>query len=717
VKISLSSVERQYSLRFRTGQALAATVGTGALFGSAFLTAHILNSEAYSNAEQVLRHGLADIGYRVALAVENDHMKHEISNNLEDFESWASQNGPRFFGPDHYLDAVQIFDAAGEEIARFPLDDRSPSLSNRLPASTAQSGENSKAPQSIFTVLNGQFAAYNVASLSDHPTLGTALDHTIVGVSYVSDQDLDELAQLIEVPTIEFELPDSPLAETSRSSAIGGHAGEEVARLTWPDIQPGTEVLKRLVPYYLGVCAVMTFLSIFMGRWYRQLIQSILTERERVKKAAETDSLTGLLNRAGITSLVETTEIQDALNKGTCALLYLDVNGFKRLNDSMGHGCGDKALNLLAQRLTGACRKGDIIARLGGDEFMALIIDEYPEKAARKVCSRLRERASVPVKINDDYIVVGAAMGVAISEPDLSWSDLLLRADAAMYRAKQDNGIVEIFFSDELKGERERERAIEDRLRKGLQGIGTPQNPFDVVFQPVVDSRGRRMAYAEALLRWNDQVLGPVPPSEFIPIAESRGLVPELGRFVIERCCDALAELPWLRVSINVSPLQLVQPNFPDQMLEAVRKRSLDASRIIVEITENALIEVPDTARQRIELLSAAGFLFALDDFGTGFASISYLRQFPFSTLKIDRSFVVSLGKDRSSNLLFESMVRLGEGFRLEVVSEGVETAIQSEMIARTGCHFQQGFLHARPMSLAALENFHAQISEQRDSA
>ena len=476
-------------------------------------------------------------------------------------------------------------------------------------------------------------------------------------------------------------------------------------------------MLARLAPFYLAVSVVMTIISFFMKGWYHQLIQSTLSERERVKKAAETDSLTGLLNRAGVSALVETSEIREALSKGTCALLYLDVNGFKRLNDSMGHDCGDQALSVLADRLTGASRKGDIVARLGGDEFMALIFDNEPEKATRKVCARIRKRAATPVKIGDVYLVINAAMGVAISEPNLSWSDLLLRADAAMYRAKHDNATTEVLFSDELKGERDKERMVEDRLRKGLQEVGTSRNPFDVVFQPVVDSRGREMAYAEALLRWNDPVLGPVSPADFIPIAESRGLVPELGKFVIDRCCDALAATPWLHVSINVSPLQLVHPDFPGHILDAVRSRNLDPSRIIIEITENALIEVPETARQRIEHLRKEGFQFALDDFGTGFASISYLRQLPFSTLKIDRSFVTSLGQDRSSNLLFESMVRLGEGFHLEVVSEGVETAIQSEMIARTGCHFQQGFLHARPMSLAALEGFYSQISERRDSA
>jgi EAL domain-containing protein (putative c-di-GMP-specific phosphodiesterase class I) len=597
VKISLSSVERHYSLRFRVGQIVAAVVGTGALYGSALLTAYILNSEADSNAEQVLKHGLADISNRVVLAVENDFMKHEINDNLADFENWADREASKYLGPGKHLDVIQIVDIGGTEIARFPADGQPPSVWNDFSHTMPADVDIAWGRRGNFTVLNGRVAFYGVAPLLDHPSIGSPDDISIVGLSYISDEDLSELSHLVEVPGLQIILPDQPLPEKDRSIPISGTDDRVIARLSWLDQQPGTEILLRLVPFYLAVSAVMTFLSIFMGRWYRQLIQSILAERERVKKAAETDNLTGLLNRAGVSSLVETSSVRDALNAGRCALLYLDVNSFKRLNDSIGHDCGDQALRILAQRLAGACRKGD------------------------------------------------------------------------------------------------------------------------VVFQPIVDSQARRMAYAEALLRWNDPILGPVPPSDFIPIAESRGLVPDLGNFVIERCCDALVAMPWLHVSINVSPLQLVHPNFPDQILEAVRKRELDASRIIIEITENALIEVPDTARQRIEQLSAEGFQFALDDFGTGFASISYLRQFPFSALKIDRSFVASLGHDRSSNLLFESMVRLGEGFHLDVVSEGVETMIQAEMIARTGCHFQQGFLHARPMPLTSLESFYTHFLERRNSA
>ena len=495
--------------------------------------------------------------------------------------------------------------------------------------------------------LDGQLAAYGLASLHDRPTIGDPADLTVVGIVFLTDDNLNELAQLVDVTELDFVLATEPLPSSDNSIQISNISGEGIGRLSWSGLKPGNEILARLAPFYLAVSVVMTIISFFMKGWYHQLIQSILSERERVKKAAETDSLTGLLNRAGVSALVETSEIREALSKGTCALLYLDVNGFKRLNDSMGHDCGDQALSVLADRLTGASRKGDIVARLGGDEFMALVFDDEPEKAARKVCARIRKRAAVPVKIGDEYLVINAAMGVAISEPNLSWSDLLLRADAAMYRAKHDNATTEVLFSDELKGERDKERMVEDRLRKGLQDVGTSRKPFDVVFQPVVDSRGREMAYAEALLRRNDPILGPVSPADFIPIAESRSLVPELGKFVIDRCCDALAATHWLHVSINVSPLQLVHPDFPGHILDAVRSRNLDPSRIIIEITENALIEVPETARQRIEHLRKEGFQFALDDFGTGFASISYLRQFPFSTLKIDRSFVTSLGQDR----------------------------------------------------------------------
>ena len=435
MKTSLNSVERHYSSRFRASQMVAAIFGTGALFGSALLTAHILNAGAENYVGDALKHGLDDISHRVAMAVENDFMKHDIQDNLGDLESWADQRGPNYVGFGETLDTLFVVDADGVDIAHFPPDAETPAHLNGLFDVEPVSSVVGSVPRSGLVALDGQLAAYGLASLHDRPTIGDPADLTVVGIVFLTDDNLNELAQLVDVPELDFVLATEPLPSSDHSIQISNISGEGIGRLSWPGLKPGNEILARLAPFYLAVSVVMTIISFFMKGWYHQLIQSILSERERVKKAAETDSLTGLLNRAGVSALVEKSEIREALGKGTCALLYLDVNGFKRLNDSMGHDCGDQALSVLADRLTGASRKGDIVARLGGDEFMALIFDDEPEKAARKVCARIRKRAAVPVKIGDEYLVINAAMGVAISEPNLSWSDLLLRADAAMYQA------------------------------------------------------------------------------------------------------------------------------------------------------------------------------------------------------------------------------------------------------------------------------------------
>ena len=227
-----------------------------------------------------------------------------------------------------------------------------------------------------------------------------------------------------------------------------------------------------------------------------------------------------------------------------------------------------------------------------------------------------------------------------------------------------------------------------------------------MVFQPVVNGADSHFLYAEALLRWRDPSLGQVGPDAFIPIAEARGLLPEIGTHVLAECCDVLASRPDLTLSVNISPLQLIDQQFADRVLDITQAAGVAPERLILELTENALIDVPETARARIDTLRSHGFRFALDDFGTGYASVSYLKHFPFEILKIDRSYLAQIGTSARARALFETFVNLGQTLGMDTVAEGIETAEQAETARDAGCTMHQGFYHSYPLSLKDLDSF-----------
>ena len=411
---------------------------------------------------------------------------------------------------------------------------------------------------------------------------------------------------------------------------------------------------------------------------------------------ARTDPLTGLANRRRLR------EAADRLLRrgGPASLLFLDLDGFKAVNDSRGHAFGDALLVEVAARLRACVRDGDLVVRLGGDEFAVLVPGDPVH--AEDVARRVRIDMAVPVQLTGRAVRVTASIGVARTSGTAgrrSGADLLRDADVAMYQAKAA-GRNRVVVCDEGMAEAVLDRAA---LAEDLLAALAAGDQLAVHHQPVVTLPAGVTAGYEALVRWQHPVRGPVPPLDFVPLAEETGAVLALGRWVLRQATrDAAAglggEVGPSKVAVNVSSRQLADDGFVDDVCEALRDSGLPADRLVLEVTETSLVEDLDSVCERLQELRALGVRIAIDDFGTGWSSLSYLRRLPVDIVKVDRSFITDLGRTPAATALVATIVELARGLSLDVVAEGVERTDQRDELARLGCAFAQGWLFGRPV-------------------
>jgi diguanylate cyclase (GGDEF)-like protein len=415
------------------------------------------------------------------------------------------------------------------------------------------------------------------------------------------------------------------------------------------------------------------------------------------------DPVTGLPNR-----VLFLERLEQALARGTHVnVLFLDLDRFKFVNDTLGHAAGDDLLRQVGRRLRECLRSDDCLARFGGDEY-AVLVEEVPESAVRRVGEQLLTAVQTRFLVHGEEVVVGGSIGVASSHPGATASEVLRDADTAMYRAKHAGGSRFVVFEQSMHTDLVQRRTLEADLRRAVEG-----EELAVVFQPIVDLRGENIHSAEALARWNHPGRGSVPPSEFIPLAEETGLVVPLGRQVLAAACAQAAAWPSApdggpppHVSVNLSARQLLDPLLVADVRRILAETGLPADRLILEITESTIVSDTSAVLERLRQIRDIGVRLAVDDFGTGYSSLSYLRMFPVDILKIDRSFVDGLVAGWQGTAFVRTIVRLSETLSMIAIAEGVETREQAHALRRVGCQLGQGHLFAMPMPPATFATY-----------
>jgi diguanylate cyclase (GGDEF)-like protein/PAS domain S-box-containing protein len=425
----------------------------------------------------------------------------------------------------------------------------------------------------------------------------------------------------------------------------------------------------------------------------------------RIERLAHHDALTGLLNRYSLESRLEQVLLSARRDQQHLAVLFIDMDRFKNINDTLGHAIGDLLLIEVARRLEGCVRACDIVARLGGDEFVVVLTALESAHEAMPVANKILRRLTRTYQIGGHSLHSSPSIGVAICPADGdSVADLLKKADAAMYSAKEKGRKNIRFFTAELTAVASERMALENELRGALAG-----GQLELYYQPQVAVQGLRIRGVEALLRWHHPLRGMVPPDRFIPIAEESGQIEEIGAWVIDTACRQLAEwqeqgIHGVRMAINLSAQQLRSPVLVDLVSKSIRKHGIAAADLELEITESVAMEDPEAAIGQMQRLRGLGLSLAIDDFGTGYSSLAYLKNLPIQILKLDRSFVRDIEVDANDAAISAATVALAHRLGLEVIAEGVETVAQAEYLGIDhGCDILQGYLFGRPVPASEL--------------
>jgi len=421
----------------------------------------------------------------------------------------------------------------------------------------------------------------------------------------------------------------------------------------------------------------------------------------RLAWLAHNDALTGLVNRAQFRELLHSALQVTPSGAPALAVVYVDLDGFKQVNDEHGHAAGDQLLRTAGERLLAAARRSDVVARLGGDEFAMLLRGVRDRHEVQALLDRALRLLDAPVIVGEHAVRLRASLGVALAPEHGDDLDTLMnRADLALYTAKDAGGDRACIFHHDLVESGRRRSQLEEALRGAIA-----RQELHLKYQPLLDSTRWELVGFEALLRWTHPTLGHVSPSEFVPIAESIGLMPVIGARVIREACDAAVGWPRdLSVSINVSALQLSDDTLLPTLLAATR--DLDRNRVTLEVTESALLDDASRTLAVLATLRMHGFRVALDDFGTGYSALSYLRRFSFDVLKIDRSFVRDLTKNPEAQILVDTILAMARALSMSTVAEGVETEEEAAMLRDRGCTVLQGYYVSRPMQSTAVAPF-----------
>jgi len=457
----------------------------------------------------------------------------------------------------------------------------------------------------------------------------------------------------------------------------------------------------------LAVMALLTIVLVFLGFRLQRIVGALRQSEEQIRFRANYDLLTELPNRANFIEHLGESITRDKRSRGLTALLFIDLDRFKTINDTLGHDYGDELIRQVAIRIRQAIRESDIVSRLGGDEFTVLLNDVNDEIHASIIAKNILARLAQPYVLQGHEVYTSASIGITISPTDgVDANTLLKNADMAMYEAKDRGRNTFRFFTSQMTDRASQFMELDKDMRRALS-----QNELEVHFQPIYTTQEQALAGVEALLRWRHPHKGLMLPTDFIAVAEETGLIEEIGLWVLRRACGTA--LNWLKsdlgpdfyLSVNISMRQFKGGFDRRQLRRVLEETGFPADRLLLEITETLLMDEDSRIRDVLADFRQMGVRLAVDDFGTGYSALSYLREFPVSTLKIDRSFIRDVNLSPSHRRLVEAIIAMARGLGLSTIAEGVETAEQGKLLAELKCDMVQGYYYCEAIPADDIES------------
>lgn len=586
--------------------------------------------------------------------------------------------------------------------------------------------EKPKPVSGIIEVLGQPALAGVVAHTVYEPTdleLGVAHGHFVL-IKMIDSKFLSAWSSNFQIPDLSYS-PASP--GDSRIDPAGAALGlwvgddELIGHLQWSPDRAGDRFLGLVLPWAIpgGVLLILACIIFYSRlRHYRHVAianhKELVANRDILFRQAKFDFLTGLVNRPVFLEIVERETSRCLRHRETAAIVYFDLDGFKAVNDTLGHESGDQLLRQVAKKLVANVRQEDTVARFGGDEFCLLVTDVHGPADIERVIEKIHTEFEEPINVGERELFIGASAGIVMIPDDTDDCSSMFRfADLAMYSAKAKGSNEYCFYSQVLEETSERRITLKSYLAKALSA-----NELYLVYQPVYDLTDQSVRGLEALLRWNSPELGEVSPAEFIPVAEQSVLIDEIGLWVSEQ---ALKDLPKfdevlghaIAVSINVSVKQLRDSQLPDKLDELLRRYGRQPHDLRLEITESLLISEYDNEQSVLTDLKARGYKLVLDDFGTGYSALGYLQNYPLETIKIDKSFIFEVTKSANTAALVTAIVNMAKTLGMSTVAEGIETEEQEEFVRSIGCCYGQGFLYSRPERCEKIVAFIRKQSEK----
>ncbi|MCI9864428.1 EAL domain-containing protein [Rhizobium skierniewicense] len=513
----------------------------------------------------------------------------------------------------------------------------------------------------------------------------------LIFARHLTPAKVEKLAETYVVEGLSLQPGD---AKAAYQVPVPDPFGNILGVLTWQSRMPGDLSFYEVRPRVLTAVAItLLFFMALLGIGYAAL-KKLKSDETAARQELLRDRLTGLNNRLGFFLGLKRQLERSAQDNSYVKLIYLDLDGFKEINDSFGHGAGDLLIKGVSAALQVLVSERALLARLGGDEFAIALQGPDARVLARHLCDDLLTLFSEPFMIGDKVAAIGCSIGMAVARGgDIDGEELLRRADMAMYEAKENGRGRYVAYEANMDTRREEKNQLEADLKYAIE-----HDEIKVVFQPVVNTLTRRITGVEALARWNRAGYGPVSPDIFIAAAESSGMIDQLGLSVLRKASKEAVAWPQVKLAVNVSPVQFRNPMFASQVQSILVENGISPSRVMLEMTEGYFIRHPERASTAIDKLKQIGVSIALDDFGSGFASIGYLRQFGFNRMKIDKSLVDALDEGGRSLEMLTATVALARSLGIPVTAEGIETEDQASILQLCGCDELQGYLFSKPV-------------------